>query len=389
MPTALESLLEPFSRTRFRDEHYGRKHLLVRGRPDKFAGLFTWDDLNRLLNATTFPNKQIFTSSYKAKTVDSFAKMLQDCRDGASMIVNRIHELDPKIGDMTRALEAETGEPMNVNMYLSQPTKAAFPRHFDRHDVFVMQLYGKKAWCVCESTLEKPIFEMAEDSTVAPKEALLECELQPGDLLYIPRGQWHNALAQGGLSMHLTLGINARTGIHYLQWVTDQLRSDVRFRDGLPLSFTDEPANVREERLRKHLAKLGKVVASHFADPNTVPAFEKHRVLADRDFPRFKLPAQLLENPASELGIRRFSREPFQRFVIEENEDQELVELNVWGHLFQFPTAARPLIDFIVARTDFTFDDAMNHRGELTEAGVWEVLDPLLREGILDAGDDH
>ena len=375
--TVLQSLLEPVTPAEFREQYYGKQPLLIPGRPDKFASLFTWDDLNRLLNASRFPHPQIFTA--QSKQPSPAGTILEDCRAGASVIVNRINELDPNVGALVRALEAETGEPMNVNLYLSQPTRAAFPRHFDRHDVFVLQIYGHKAWQVCERTLEKPIFEMEESSTAAPSEASLECELKPGDVLYIPRGHWHNALAQRGMSLHLTLGINARTGIDFLKWVTDQLRSDVRFRQELPLSFSDEPA---DERLRVHVAELADVLASRLADPKTLRAFEKYRLLGDRDFRRFKLPEQLLENPASQLGLRQFSRPSYQRALVEEG---ELLALNVWGNVFQFPKTAAALVAFILSQTDFTFDDAMSHRGELTEAGVWEVLDPLVREGILDA----
>ena len=380
VPTVLQSLLEPVTPTAFREQYYGQQPLLIPGRPDKFASLFTWDDLNRLLNASRFPHPQIFTA--QSKQASSAESLVEDCRAGASVIVNRINEFDPNVGALVRALEAETGEPMNVNLYLSQPSRAAFPRHFDRHDVLVLQIHGHKAWQVCERTLEKPIYEMVEDSHTAPTETILECELAPGDVLYIPRGHWHNALAQRGMSLHLTLGINARTGIDFLKWVTDQARSDVRFRHELPLSFSDELVDARDARLREHVAGLAEALAARLADPQTVRDFEKYRVLADRDFRRFKLPEQLLESPASQLGLRQFSRPSYQRALVEEG---ELLSLNVWGNIFQFSLAASALVAFILSKTDFTFDEAMSHRGELTEAGVWEVLDPLVREGILDA----
>jgi len=168
-------LLDPVSPTQFREQSYGRQHLLIRGRPEKFGALFAWEDLNRLLNASRFPHEQILITGKNAEQSSPRpSSIIQGFRTGASMVVNRIHELDPKIGELVRALEAETGEPMNVNLYLSPPARAAFPRHFDRHDVFVLQLYGHKVWEVCEPTLDTPIFEMAEDSKTPPSEASLQ-----------------------------------------------------------------------------------------------------------------------------------------------------------------------------------------------------------------------
>ena len=382
-------MLDPINRAEFRDQYYSKQPLLIRGHPGKFAELFGWDALNRLLNTLTWPNPDVYYSApdrlEQHRTTPG--PLIERCRAGSSLVVRRVHHYDPKVGAFTRSLTAETGEPMNMNLYLSQPTRAALGVHFDRHDVFVLQIEGHKAWSVYGSTVDKPIFVMVEERQKPPSQAVIECELAPGDVLYIPRGFWHHALAQRGLSLHLTLGVNARTGIDFLTWLVDEMRSDVRFREELPLSFSDEPADVREQHLREHVAGLAEALSSRLRDPETARSYAKHCIVSDRDAVTFKLPAQLFDAPVTQLGLRQFSRPAHQRYVLEDGPTEDLIALSVWGNIFHIPKAAKPMIDFMLSRTSFHYDDLLRYADGLTEKGVQDILDPLVNEGILTAED--
>jgi ribosomal protein L16 Arg81 hydroxylase len=388
MPTVLESLLAPIAPIEFREQYYGKQPLLIRGHPKKFADLFTWDDLNRLLNSLSYPHPNISLSAPGySDAAATHTSIIEECRAGAAMIVNQLQLFDPKVGELARTLEAETGEPMAVSLVVSQPAHTAFTNHYDRNDVFVLHLDGHKGWSVYDRTVEKPVLGMVAKLAAPPSDPSMEFEMAPGDVLYIPRGHWHQALAQRGPSMHLSLVMAARTGIDFLTWLIDELRSDVRFRHELPLSFSDEAADVRETRLREPVARLGDVLLSRFRDEETIRSFIRHCVVSDRDVRRFKFPAQLFEAPGAQLHMRHFSRPARQRFVLHDGPTEDKITLRVWGHTLPFPKSAKPLIEFIVSRTAFAYEEAQTHAGELTEEGIWEVLDALLREGIVDAAD--
>ena len=386
--TCLESILDPISRAEFRDQYYGKQPLLIRGHPGKFAGLFTWDDLNQLLNASAWPHPDVYHSlSGRIEHSAAPASLIVRCRAGSSLIIRRIHRYHSKVGALARGLTAETGEPMNINLYLSQPARAALGVHFDRHDVFVLQIDGHKAWSVYGATVERPIFVMEEERHEAPTQAVMECELAPGDVLYIPRGFWHRALAQRGMSLHLTLGVNARTGIDFLTWLVDQMRGDVRFREEMPLSFSDEPSDLREQRVRDRIVALGEILCSRLEDGETARSYRKYCVISDRDAEDFKLPAQLFEAPVTQLGLRHFTRPAHQRYVLEDGPTEDLIALSVWGNIFHIPKAAKAMLDFILSQTSFHYDDLLRYAGALTERDIQEVLDPLVSEGILAAID--
>ena len=382
MTTALESLLDPIGRIEFRERYYGNQPLLIRGHSEKLAGLFTWDDLNRLLNTSSWPNADVELSPLYAQP-NSARSVIEQCRAGASLVFDKIDESDRKVGEFVRALSAETGEMMNAVLFMSHPSKSAYPLHYDRHDVFVLQVDGHKAWSVYDRTIERPIPDMGEEPQTPPSEPSLICELAPGDVLYVPRGHWHQALAQRGLSLHLTFGFKARTGIAFLRWLIDESQQDVRLRHELPLSFADEPADVREERLRHYVERIGDILLSRLRDRDTIPSFIEHCIVSDRDVHPFKFPVQLLDAPGTKMDLRRFSRPARQRAAVNEDADGNII-LSVWGNIFSFPKASKPLIELIVSRTAFGYEDALANAGELTEDGLWEVLNSLLREGILD-----
>lgn len=67
--------------------------------------------------------------------------------------------------------------------------------------------------------------------------------------LYVPRGWWHVATPLAEASLHLTFGINNRTGLDFLNWLGERLHSATVYRAYVPKSS-------REETHRAHCAKL-------------------------------------------------------------------------------------------------------------------------------------
>ena len=98
------------------------------------------------------------------------------------------------------------------NVYLTPPDSQGFSPHFDDIDAFVLQLEGKKLWKVYPPRSERemlprfssPNFEQGEIG-----EPVLEAVLEPGDLLYMPRGTVHQACCvPGAHSLHVTISTN-------------------------------------------------------------------------------------------------------------------------------------------------------------------------------------
>lgn len=129
--------------------------------------------------------------------------------DAGSSLVARNAENDlPAISSLCRALESELGGYCFVNLYYSQPDRQALPVHYDWKEVMVIHLEGRKAWRLYERQAA------AADEATTPTTARERCGrvietpvLEPGDVLYLPRGRYHDALASEGPSLHATVSL--------------------------------------------------------------------------------------------------------------------------------------------------------------------------------------
>jgi hypothetical protein len=102
---------------------------------------------------------------------------------------------------------------VGINLYFTPPRSQGFAPHADGHDVFILQLSGMKKWRIFQPLLRLPLEDqqVKVDRKHLPRRKL-DARLQPGNILYIPRGFVHEAVAGNAASSHLTIGI------HSLRW---------------------------------------------------------------------------------------------------------------------------------------------------------------------------
>ena len=174
--------------------------------------------------------------------------------EGATLVLQSLHRLHPPVVRFCRDLARELGHATQCNAYVTPGGGAqGFAFHHDTHDVFVLQVSGRKSWRVHRPVLELPLPAQprAGDDLVAHgDEPLLDIVLAPGDCLYLPRGYVHAASTTEDHSVHLTVGVLSTTWFDVLQDVA-ALAADVpRFRDALPVgplaAVTDLPGFLRD-----------------------------------------------------------------------------------------------------------------------------------------------
>lgn len=126
---------------------------------------------------------------------------------GTTLILNDIADranraLADLVDDMARVTGAEVG----VNAYISERDSTGFGRHWDDHDVVIVQLTGTKHWRIFEPIDLAPLRGWTSDEA-GGREAL-SILLRPGQGLLLPRG-WGHAVGgfPGELSAHLTISV--------------------------------------------------------------------------------------------------------------------------------------------------------------------------------------
>ena len=217
-----------------------------------------WDNKNfsLVLNKNSIPFSAFFT---KGDTL-GFSKMAPDpvkvenyLRKGASLVLNDLIYFSNEIEKLASDLQSITNGRCQANLYFSMQSHQAFAPHFDTHDVFALHCEGEKIWNIYENfekdPINHPIYKQElNDKTEKPGKIIDQILLKPGDLLYLPRGQFHDALASKNGAMHIAFGITYLKPIDIFQYYYDQIiindffRSDIR-----QINSTDDIKNIHTE----------------------------------------------------------------------------------------------------------------------------------------------
>lgn len=174
---------------------------------------------------------------------------------GATLKISQADKFAPHLQKVASVLSEEINERVHVNLYYSSPTTNAFDPHFDKHDVFILQIHGEKMWQVFEHQEKAPLPGLKKKKTSAYLEAPRhEFLLKPGHLLYLPRGMWHYAHTTDRDSLHVTIGVECATSIELMRWVVDRLIVEDDLRANLPKT-EDLPEDLKR-RMEAAFAKV-------------------------------------------------------------------------------------------------------------------------------------
>lgn len=150
--------------------------------------------------------------------------------DGWSLVANAVASRSAGLAAITARFEQAFCVPFGINVYVTPEGAQGFREHVDSHDVFIIPVAGTKRWDVYEQAIDRPLPGMGvDDETTAEA---LSYQVGPGDCLYIPRGWRHRAVAESGVTAHLTVGCRAIHKVDAVErLVAEAARRDPRLRD--------------------------------------------------------------------------------------------------------------------------------------------------------------
>ncbi len=230
------------------DDHVWGRRAVVRASDSRDTGsapfddVFSLDELDRMLaTAPRVPEVRMVIdgaplspSSYCSPTrlggrdlddVVDPVMVAARLQEGATLVMQSVHRTSPSVGDFVGRLQEEISHPVQANAYLTPPQAVGLVAHADLHDVFAIQLHGRKQWWV---------------------DGIGDVELHPGDVMYIPSGVRHSAETMGETSLHLTIGVIRVT---YRQAIERFLRAGSESLDlPLPIGYRLDQGDDRLER---------------------------------------------------------------------------------------------------------------------------------------------
>ena len=389
-PTALGRCTSVDAAT-FAREHWSRTPLLSRAKelPSGFTDLLSVRDVDELVGEralrTPFfrtvseggglpvPLRTVSAGNRRIGDVVDVDGLVAQHADGATLVLNAVHRLHPPVGRFCRELAAELGHATQCNAYVTPGGEhQGFDFHHDTHDVFVLQVSGRKRWIVHEPVVRLPLSSQPEAGAhLVPEgaEPLLDVELEAGDALYLPRGYVHAALTTDVDSVHLTVGVLSTTWYDVLSDVVGLAASVEEFRDALPV----QPAGAVDALLPDFLRRAASWLES-------LPAAEVAEALA----PRLAraVPAEPVSLLATAAAVRDLSPgtplRPRAGLAVQLRVDGGSVVLTAPGKTLTLPgftePALRRLLDGPATPADLP---------GLDDAGALVLARRMLREGIV------
>jgi ribosomal protein L16 Arg81 hydroxylase len=388
---ALSQLLRPCSTEDFLQNHWTKRAIAISAKGERrFDDLFSWDTLNHLLNFHEFryPNLRL---ALDEQVLDERAneKVHHWLQQGATLILDRVHQWIPAIATFTSALRYDLGYATQMNAYCSFPGKQGFTCHYDTHEVFILQIDGCKEWRVLTDTFKYPLPGQKSSALTPPTDPpYLKCVLQPGDVLYIPRGHWHYALALDEPSLHLTLGMHVKTGIDWLEWLIEQCRQQEPWRESLPLRMDKagiDGTEVNGAGIQAQIQHLSQMLTQFLANPDRSQEYVQYLNTLGKPISAYALPQQMGFQVFPNGIATRFRPHPFQHPHISElsNELGDVIgyQIITSGKEVILKGIPRTVVEMLFRQERFTGHDVLEWLPDFD----WEIdIVPLLSRLVID-----
>jgi ribosomal protein L16 Arg81 hydroxylase len=386
----LRNLLRPVSVRKFLSDHREKGTLFIRRNgASKFRELLSMEKMDQIISSGYLRHpecklakdgREIPLSRYAAADISSGAidtdALYSEYSKGATVIVNSAHRYWRPLSNFCRGLERLLSVPVQANIYLTPKGSQGFAAHYDPHDVFILQISGRKRWRLYGSPVILPDERQLFNSTVTPVGRIRQsCTLRAGDLLYIPRGHLHDATSADEASLHITVGIRGITwGDLLLEAVDILVRSDATLRTSLPAGFADRVSATAA--VQRKLLRLRSKVASD------LPMAEALDEIADRFVSRRHqfLEGQLVDLERDfRLGLEStVARRPEVLFRMWRQRNK--ICMLFFRKKIMFPAFAGPALRFVAAAGSFRPREIP---GGLTNRSKLVLCRRLVSEGFL------
>ncbi len=282
--SSLQCILQPADADHFLSNVYQHEMLHVPSDSEKFAALFSWQELNRMLRnqdlryprmRLQIANKAVARDQYLNEEFGqpsplalSVSKLNHQLREGATLIINAVDLLHEPLAILVDELSRVFRTRVAANLYAGWRTSPASGIHRDDHGVIILQIDGKKHWRVYRNTEDLTV--SAQDRTTANQPPLWDGFLNAGDILYIPREWPHVAIPCDEPTLHLTLSLFEYNAFNLLDWLaTTRLKSSPAMRRCIPYLR----GTIASQEGAAYLAELQTEITKALAEPSLLESF--------------------------------------------------------------------------------------------------------------------
>ncbi|MFD4537320.1 JmjC domain-containing protein [Kitasatospora sp. NPDC058397] len=150
--------------------------------------------------------------------------------EGATLLLPQLDQWHAPVRALATDIAVELGRRTEAFCFATGAGRRGLDVHRDDADVLVVQLAGKKEWTVHEAPADG---RWRPGLAPEPGAVALNSVLEPGEVLYVPRGAPHTATGHQGLSVHLSFTIR-EAGKGQLRGAVGEWLAGGGWADGLP-----------------------------------------------------------------------------------------------------------------------------------------------------------
>jgi ribosomal protein L16 Arg81 hydroxylase len=180
--------------------------------------------LIKIMNGTKLVDPEAW--SHKIEGDQGFYRDFQSLKKAISLkcsiVFDQYYRYSPDVQELVAFVQSQFNCVSGCNVYLSQKGGVAFPIHRDAHNVLVFAISGQKRWRIYnkKQDLTRSYHEVHLDMTdeeIYNSGIDQEIVMDPGDLLYIPIGQYHSVENLLDNSCHLTLSLSFKPALSLIE----------------------------------------------------------------------------------------------------------------------------------------------------------------------------
>jgi ribosomal protein L16 Arg81 hydroxylase len=280
LSTALAALLDPLDPEVFFERYWERAPLHLRAEGRRARPLLTEAALlDALAAAAEVPEGLMAFPEQLGRGPLEVGALLRDrallrayLDEGHPLVWSRARGAFPEVDALAAALGEALGAHVWPNVYATGAAGTPFDMHFDNHEVLVVHCEGAKEWTLSSVRVDRPLDVAEMEPAVraalvarrdeAAERPAMRFLVGPGDVVYIPRGQFHNASTPAGRALHVTFGVRLLTGYDVAQLLAQLALGDADFREYLPAAAADPGGVAGAAQLDAIRARLGAILAS-------------------------------------------------------------------------------------------------------------------------------
>ncbi|WP_369268644.1 cupin domain-containing protein [Streptomyces sp. R11] len=182
-------------------------------------------------------------------------RILREFGAGATIVLDGLEDYVLSVRQACDALRHSMGVPVHAHGFVTPPGEIGLRPHHDPVDVFVVQVHGSKNWKVYDRIqgTSGASWLYTDGDLGTP---VIETRLQPGDVLYLPKGAPHVAAAPEVMSVHVSLACVSETWADHLRHLVEQALESQEFQE-TPNLFTLNDSDFAAE-IKKVAANLSR-----------------------------------------------------------------------------------------------------------------------------------